>query len=84
MGAALAVSGPNALAGVEIAIVHLFFNLSGTILIYPVKRIRQVPLQAAKMLTAAAVRSKKLALFYVATMFYGFPALLIYVTQLLK
>ena len=84
MGAALAVSGPNALAGVEIAIVHLFFNLSGTILIYPVKRIRQLPLQAAKMLTAAAVRSKKLALFYVATMFYGFPALLIYVTQLLK
>jgi len=84
MGAALAVSGPNALAGVEIAIVHLFFNLSGTILIYPVRRIRQVPLQAARMLAAAAVRSKKLALFYVATMFYGFPALLIYVTQLIK
>jgi sodium-dependent phosphate cotransporter len=84
MGAALAVSGPNAIAGIEIALVHLFFNLSGAILIYPVRRIRQVPLQAARMLAAAAVKSRKLALFYVGTMFYGFPALLIYVTQLFK
>tara|TARA_Y100001949_G_scaffold66798_1_gene56530 strand:- start:6457 stop:7617 length:1161 start_codon:yes stop_codon:yes gene_type:complete len=84
MGAALAVSGPNAIAGIEIALVHLFFNLSGAILIYPVRRIRQVPLQAARMLAAAAVKSRKLALVYVGTMFYGFPALLIYVTQLFK
>ena len=84
MGAALAVSGPNAIAGIEIALVHLFFNLSGAILIYPVRRIRQVPLQAARMLAAAAVKSRKLALFYVGAMFYGFPALLIYVTQLFK
>ena len=69
MGAALAVSGPNAIAGIEIALVHLFFNLSGAILIYPVRRIRQVPLQAARMLAAAAVKSRKLALFYVGAMF---------------
>jgi len=84
MGAALAVSGVNALAGIEIALVHLFFNLSGAILIYPVKRIRQLPLQAARILAATAVKSRKLALFYVATMFYGFPALLIYGMQFFK
>lgn len=84
MGAALAVSGVNALAGIEIALVHLFFNLSGAILIYPVRRIRQVPLQAARILAATAVKSRKLALFYVGAMFYGFPALLIYVTQFFK
>jgi sodium-dependent phosphate cotransporter len=81
MGAALAVSGVNAQAGIEIAIVHLFFNLSAAILIYPVERIRQVPLRAARILAAVAVKSRKLALCYVATMFYGFPALLIYLTK---
>ena len=84
MGAALAVSGANALAGIEIALVHLLFNLSAALLIYPVRRIRQVPLQAARILAATAVKSRKLAMFYVGTMFYGFPILLIYVTQLFQ
>jgi sodium-dependent phosphate cotransporter len=81
MGAALAVSGANAQAGIEIAIVHLFFNLSAAILIYPVERIRQLPLQAARILAAVAVKSRKVAVLYVATMFYGFPILLIYLTK---
>jgi sodium-dependent phosphate cotransporter len=84
MGAALAVSGANAQAGIEIALVHLFFNLSAAILIYPVERIRQVPLRAARILAAVAVKSRKLALCYVATMFYGFPALLIYLTKVFE
>ena len=81
MGAALAVSGANAQAGIEIAIVHLFFNLSAAILIYPVERIRQLPLQAARILAAVAVKSRKVAVLYVATMFYCFPILLIYLTK---
>ena len=84
MGAALAVSGVNAQAGIEIALVHLFFNLSAAILIYPVERIRQVPLRAARILAAVAVKSRKVALCYVATMFYGFPALLIYLTKVFE
>jgi len=42
--AALAVSGPNAAVGLEISLVHLLFNLSGIVLIYPVKAVRRVPL----------------------------------------
>jgi sodium-dependent phosphate cotransporter len=73
--AALAVTGPNARWGVTIALVHLLFNLSATILIYPVDRIRDIPLTAARRLAAVAVRSRKYALLYVVILFYGLPLL---------
>ena len=75
--AALAVSGPNAAAGLEIALVHLLFNLSGLLLIYPVKAIRRVPLEAARQVTRLALRSRKLTVLGVAFLFYGLPALCI-------
>ena len=78
------MSGPNATAGIEIALVHLLFNLSGMILVYPVKAIRRVPLRAARALADAAVESRKLALVYVAILFYGLPALLIFLTRVFR
>ena len=81
--AALAVSGPNAIYGLEIALVHLMFNLTGTVLIYPLKVIRSVPLRLARYLTTLALRSRKLTLLWVAALFYGVPALLLFVNRLL-
>jgi sodium-dependent phosphate cotransporter len=75
--ATLAVSGPNAQAGVEIALVHVLFNLSGIALIYPVPFIRRLPLVAARRLAHAAVESRKWALLYVVVLFYGLPAILV-------
>ncbi|UCG86730.1 MAG: Na/Pi symporter [Gemmatimonadota bacterium] len=72
--AALAVTGPNAGAGITIALAHLLFNLSATALIYPVNRIRGVPLTAARALAAIAVKSRKWALIYVVALFYLIPA----------
>jgi solute carrier family 34 (sodium-dependent phosphate cotransporter) len=82
--ASLAVSGPNALAGVEIALVHLFFNMTGTILIYPVPAIRRIPLRMAGSLAEAAVRSRRIALLYVIMLFYGLPAALVFVHGLFR
>ena len=81
--AALAVSGPNAIVGLEIALVHLMFNLTGTVMIYPLKVTRSVPLRLARHLTTLALRSRKLTLFWVAGLFYGVPALLLFVNRLL-
>ncbi len=75
--ATLAVSGANAHAGVEIALVHVLFNLSGIALIYPVPFIRRLPLVAARSLAELAVESRKWALLYVAGLFYGLPAILV-------
>ena len=80
--AALAVSGPNAGAGVAIAIVHLLFNLTGTLIIYPIEAIRRLPLRAARWLADAAVRSRKLALAYVIVLFYLLPGLFVLLDKL--
>ena len=75
--AALAVSGPNAHWGFQLAVVHFLFNLLAIAFIYPVGRIRRVPLSAARFLARVAVRSRALAVGYVVGAFYGIPALLL-------
>jgi sodium-dependent phosphate cotransporter len=80
--AALAATGPHAQAAVTIALVHLLFNLSATVLIYPVERIREIPLRMAGRLADEAVRSRRLALAYVVGLFYGLPAVFAIIDQL--
>ena len=82
--AALAVTGPNAQAGVTIALVHLLFNVSGTLLVYPVPAIRRIPLAAARSLADIATKSRVWALLYVAVLFYGLPALLTVLHEFLQ
>ncbi len=72
--AALAATDQNAAAGLTVALVHLLFNITGTLLIYPVKQIRNLPLAAARKLADVAVRSRKWALLYVVILFYALPA----------
>ena len=79
--AAMAVSGPNADVGLQIALVHLLFNLSGLAIIYPVRRIRKVPLDVARGVTRLALRSRKLTVLWVALLFYGVPSLCIAIAQ---
>ena len=81
--AALAVTGANAEAAVIIALAHLMFNISGTLLIYPIPKIRNIPLAAARRLADVAVRSRKWALLYVVVLFYGLPALFAVLDQVL-
>lgn len=81
--AALAATGPNAAAGITIALAHLLFNLSGTALIYPVPAIRRIPLGAATWLADRAVESRRWALAYVLLLFYVVPALFATLQRLL-
>jgi sodium-dependent phosphate cotransporter len=73
--AALAATDQNAAAGLTIALVHLLFNVSGIVLIYPVQQIRNIPLMAARKMADVAVESQKWALLYVLLLFYAVPAL---------
>jgi len=74
--AALAATGENGPAAITIALVHLLFNISGAILVYPVKAVRNIPLTAARTLANIAVRSRKWALIYVLGLFYAIPGLI--------
>jgi len=82
--AALAVSGPNAVAGLEIAIVHLLFNVVGIAIIYPFEPIRRVPLRLARAMGRLAMQSRVLVVVAIAAAFYGIPALVLFVSRWLN
>jgi sodium-dependent phosphate cotransporter len=82
--ASLAVGGANAQAGVTIALVHLLFNVTGTVMIYPVKAIRAIPLKLAQGLADIAVNSRQWALLYVLILFYGLPAFFAFAERLFR
>ncbi len=82
--ASLAASGPNALAGLTIAVVHLLFNASGALLILPVPFMQRIPLAAAQALANVAARSRRWAVVYVLGLFYLLPASLALINRLLR
>jgi sodium-dependent phosphate cotransporter len=81
--ASLAVSGVHATAGIQIALVHLFFNLVGILLIYPVPAVRRLPLAAASGLAQVATQSRRYAIIYSLGLFYGLPGALIFLQKAL-
>jgi solute carrier family 34 (sodium-dependent phosphate cotransporter) len=74
--ASLAATGQYAAAGITIALVHLLFNASATLIIYPIPAMRRLPLAAARKLADLAMKSRPLAILYVGLLFYGIPALI--------
>ncbi len=74
--AATAVSGDKGEAAVQVALVHLLFNLVGILIWYVPPVTRRLPLYLADRLSVVAAKSKRIAVAYVIGVFYGVPALL--------
>jgi sodium-dependent phosphate cotransporter len=72
--ACLAVSGDQAAAARQIALVHLGFNLAGMLIWYAPPPVRGLAPRLARRLAAFAARRKRWAVAYVAFVFYGVPA----------
>ena len=66
-------------AGLEIALVHVQFNLLATGLFYPFQRIRAIPIRLARMLALQAVRNKIWVVLYVLFTFIALPLTLMYI-----
>ena len=62
-------------AGLTIALVHTFFNLSGVLLFYPIPALRALPLRAARALATRAQRNPLWLVGYVLGMFIVMPLL---------
>lgn len=62
-------------AAVTVAFAHLFFNLTGIVLVWPIKK---VPIFMAETLAAAALKSRWIPLLYILVVFFAIPGLLIY------
>lgn len=70
--AALAAADSQLRAALQIALCHLFFNLSGILLFYPIPAMR-FPIRLAKVMGSTTARYRWFAIFYVAMMFFVLP-----------
>ena len=77
--AATALSGAGAVVGLQIALVHLMYNLLGVIVIYGIPFLRELPLKAAERLAEVATKRHSLAALYVLSVFFLLPGLCVFV-----
>jgi sodium-dependent phosphate cotransporter len=69
---AATVTGP---AGMTIALVHLLFNICGTLIFFAVKPMRRVPIFLAESLATLAVRNRVWVAVYILGTFIVLPML---------
>lgn len=72
--AATAVTG-NAEAALQIAFIHLSYNVLGVMIIYGLPFFRFLPVKAAEKLGEVASENKMMALAYILGVFFVVPAL---------
>ncbi|XP_065110532.1 solute carrier family 34 member 2a [Paramisgurnus dabryanus] len=70
--AAMASPGETLENSLQIALVHLFFNISGILLWYPIPFTR-LPIRMAKALGDITAQYRWFAIFYIITCFFAFP-----------
>ncbi len=80
--AATSVSGAEAVAALEIAMVHLLYNTFGVIIIYGIPFLCGLPILCAETLATVATERKYLAFAYIFGVFFAIPGLLLGITAL--
>ncbi len=73
--------GPLGSAAIEVAFVHLLFNVTGVAMILPFKPLRNIPIWMAERLGDLAYKSRAYALIYVASVFFIIPLIVIFSTR---
>ncbi len=68
--------------GITIAFVHLLFNLTGILIIYPLKMLRNIPLRLARFIADKCARRRAFAFIYVLGTFYLLPLVLILLSKI--
>ncbi|RUS84691.1 hypothetical protein EGW08_007561 [Elysia chlorotica] len=71
--AALASSSATMNIALQLAFCHLFFNISGILLFYPVPKMRKIIINTAKYLGRTTARYRWFAIAYLICMFLLFP-----------
>ncbi|CAK8684326.1 unnamed protein product [Clavelina lepadiformis] len=72
-----ALAGENLELTLQLALVHLFFNVSGIVIWYPIPFMRHIPLRAAKTLGNTTAKYRWFAVLYLISLFFLFPAALL-------
>jgi len=81
---ALLASMTGSPQAVTVAIVHLLFNISGILIIYPIPAIRRIPIRLAKGLAKRTAEKRIYAVLYMVSVFFLMPLLFIFIDKLLR
>jgi sodium-dependent phosphate cotransporter len=76
MSASVVTSNP--VNGWQVALAHLFFNIFGTLIWYPIPKVREIPLRAARFLGHCTAHPQYGSLFpfvYVSMAFFIIPGI---------
>ncbi|WP_260678145.1 Na/Pi symporter [Vibrio furnissii] len=79
--AATAVSGEFAVFALQIALVHLTFNLLATLLIYGIPFLRELPIKGAETISEWAIKSKAVVAGYLLSVFIVIPGMILAFTS---
>jgi sodium-dependent phosphate cotransporter len=79
--ASLAVTGEFALFALQIALVHLIYNLLGVVVVFGNKFLREIPLKMAESLSVRVAKQKMLGFAYIAGVFFIMPIGAIFISQ---
>lgn len=69
------------MAGLSIALVHLFFNLFGFLLFFPINKLRNIPVRCAEGLASLIESNKAVGLGYICFVFLILPFSLIFIIK---
>ncbi|KAL7512164.1 hypothetical protein ACHAXN_009142 [Cyclotella atomus] len=67
----------DSVEALQVALAHLFFNITGIVIWYPLPFMRKIPLEAARALGRATRRSKLVPVIYIILVFFVAPLLLL-------
>ncbi|MGL5770297.1 MAG: hypothetical protein ACRCYI_10965, partial [Plesiomonas shigelloides] len=65
----------------QIALVHLSFNVLAVLVIYGIPALRRLPLRAAEGLASLAIKNRMAVLGYLSGVFFVLPGILLLATR---
>lgn len=80
--AATAISGPTAVLALQIALIHLLFNILAILFIYGLPWLRPLPMVIAEGLASLAQKNRLFVLAYILGVFFVIPLLTLAIIEL--
>ena len=68
-------------APLAVAFGHLAFNIYGILLIWPIEKIRNIPIKMSEKFAAIAVRNRMIPMVYILVVFFLIPLTLIFIVR---
>jgi sodium-dependent phosphate cotransporter len=78
---ALLASISQSESALQIALTHVFFNVIGVLILFPIPFLRNIPIWLARKLGKLVIKNRLLGLLYITIIFFIFPFLLIWLSR---